>query len=569
MKIIYTFFFLIILLANSTLAQLSGGYTINSALPTAGTNFQSFNDFASALSAGGVSGNVTATVVVGSGPYNEQVTFNPYTGSGPSSVVTIEGSGETITAHTDSANRHIIRLTDLQYFAINNLRVLRDSTSLSGFYGIHIFNSGDHITVSNCHVDMHTSNSTLVGGIIASGSQTSILVTGNFNNLSILSDTTKGGGYGASVFGLAFPLARNILIGHNTFLDFHSNGVYLRETDSAVVRDNYFDKSTASITSVNAIQVAQNANMNSNIYNNYIKVSQTNNGTVTFRGIYLFNGTGHKVYNNVIYDVNLISGNFTAIEIRSTATAPEIYFNTISIDNSSSTTGNLFGIKEELSNTNSILRNNIISISQPTTGTKAGLVIGATATVTSAFNSNYNDIWVPSGNVAMKNQLSPIYYPTLADWRTASTQDMNSVSIDPVFVSANTAVPTNLGMNNAGITISWITTDVLGLPRSTPPDVGAYEFPLPVDVEQNLNVLEFSLYPNPVASYSEITVRLSSVVNAGSLIINDIDGKEIMRYHLMSYSTVQAIKLPQLVSGVYVARMEGGEVREMVKFVVK
>jgi hypothetical protein len=103
------------------------------------------------------------------------------------------------------------------------------------------------------------------------------------------------------------------------------------------------------------------------IYGNFIKVSQVDNGTMPFRGIYLFNGTGHRVFNNVIHDVNLTSGNFTAIEVRTAGTAPEIYFNTISLDNPNTSSGELFGIAEELSNTNSIIRNNIISITQPTT----------------------------------------------------------------------------------------------------------------------------------------------------------------------------------------------------------
>ena len=47
---------------------ISGNYTINSAVVTGGTNFQTFNDFSAALACG-VSGPVVATVVAGSGPY--------------------------------------------------------------------------------------------------------------------------------------------------------------------------------------------------------------------------------------------------------------------------------------------------------------------------------------------------------------------------------------------------------------------------------------------------------------------------------------------------------------------
>ena len=142
-------------------AQLSGNYTINSALATGGTNFQTFNDLATSLNTSGVSGPVVATVVSGSGPYSEQVTFSNIPGAGAAATITLEGSGETITALTDANNRHVVRLENSQYFTINNLKVKRDTTAASGFYGIHIYSSGDHITISNCSIDMSGSTSTL------------------------------------------------------------------------------------------------------------------------------------------------------------------------------------------------------------------------------------------------------------------------------------------------------------------------------------------------------------------------------------------------------------------------
>lgn len=489
------FFFLFCVSAS---AQLNGNYTIDANQATGGTNFHSFTDFAAALNSTGVSGNVVATVVPGSGPYTEQVTFSNIPGAGAAATISLEGSGETITALTDSAHRHVVRLSDVQYFTINNLHVMRDTIALSGFYGIHMYNSGNHITISNCSVDMSGSSSTLIGAYIASGSETSILDSGDFHFISIINDTATGGGYGASVFGTATNLATDIVISGNTFYDFHSNGVYLRETNGAVVSNNYFNKRTQNVTSCNAIQLAQAANVNGSIYNNYITMSQTANGSVTFRGIYLFNGTGHKVCNNVIADIQLLSGNVTGIEVRTAGTAPEIYFNTITMENTGITSGNLYGIKEELSNTNSVLRNNLISLTQPTTGEKVGLVLGATANVTTAFNSNNNLIWAPNGNVAMVNSANPTFFTLLSNWQAASTQDANSAMMDPQIFTTALPVPTNALADNLGTPISSITEDILGTTRSaTTPDIGAYEFPL-IDRTQELsNENSHNLYPNP------------------------------------------------------------------------
>src|SRR5690606_29984561 len=60
---------------------LSGIYTIDSNLATAGTNFRNFTDFVTALDMAGISGPVTANVVVGSGPYNESLYLSSIVGS--------------------------------------------------------------------------------------------------------------------------------------------------------------------------------------------------------------------------------------------------------------------------------------------------------------------------------------------------------------------------------------------------------------------------------------------------------------------------------------------------------
>ncbi len=460
----------------ATAQPLEGEYTIDASQATGPGVFASFQEFADALASEGISGNVTAQVAPGSGPYQEQVVFSTVTGSGSDATITIDGNGEVLTAITDTDNRHLLRLSNMSYVNIQNLELVRNPESTSGFYGVHIFGSGSHITISNCHTDMTGTTSTLVGAYIASGSETSILTAGNFHDITITQNSSNGGGYGASVFGLANDLSTNIVIDNNVFENFNSNGVYLRETNGAVVRNNHFDRNAGTISSCNAIQVAQNANLNAHIFNNIIEHTQSSNGTMTFRGIYLFNGTGHQVYNNVIQNIQLESGNVTGIEVRTGGIAPLVAFNTIRMDHGNATSGNLYGIKEELSNTNTLLRNNIVYITQQTSGNASGLVLGATSTVTSALQSDFNDLFVPDGFTAQRGTLSPTFYLTLANWQGASQQDANSFSIDPEFTSVDLSLPTNIAMSDFGITISAIDTDITGALRTDPPDVGAYEF---------------------------------------------------------------------------------------------
>jgi len=536
-------------------------------MATGGTNYASFNDFASSLTANGISSDVIATVEPGSGPYQESVIFQNITGLSSSSGITIQGSAEVITAATTTTDRHVVRLTDMSYFTINNLHVVRDTSSSGGFYGIHIFNTGNSIVISNCDIDISGTISTLYGSIVASGSETSILTTGDFHNLNIFGNTCSGGGYGVSVFGLVSNLASDINISSNFIYDFHSNGIYLRETDGAQISDNVFDKRTAQVTSTNAIQIAQNANVNSNIFNNIINVSQASNGTMTIMTSALLEMDSYKVYNNVMTDIRLTSGNFTAIEVRTGATAPKIYFNTISLDASSTTNGNLYGIKEELSNTNSELRNNMISISQPSTGLKGGLVLGSTSTVGSAFNSNYNNIFIPGGFVAIKGTTSPAFYATLTDWQNISTHDANSSSSDPMFSSVAAPIPTNLALDNTGLAIAGYVGDILGNIRSSTPDMGAYEF-IANSIGGAPATSVLSVFPNPVFDFMNIKLD-SKNSSAIELNIFSQDGKLVRTINASELQSLSStsVDMHDLNDGMYFIRVISGEEIYQGKFI--
>jgi hypothetical protein len=517
-----------LLLYSAIYAQpLSGAYTINSGVVTGGTNFQSFADFATSINLNGISSSVTVTVAPGSGPYNEQVVIENVQGTSASATVTIDGSNEMLTALTTSTDRHILRLHNLSYFTVTNLHIKRDTSAASGFQGIHIYESGNHITISNCVVDMTGSISSLVGGIIASDSTTSNLSGGDFSDITFTNDTTIGGGFGASVFGLP-TLAHHIVISDNTFYDFTSNGIYIRETDSVVISGNYLDKRTAQVTSNNAIQIAQAANINAQIYNNKIRVSQVSNGSQNFRGIYLFDGTGHKVYNNDISQINLESGSFTAIEVRTGGTSPEIYFNTISIDKAVASTGDFFGVKESLTNTGTKLLNNMINITQPTTGLSAAIGLAQNSTVASAIISNYNNLYVPNGAVALRDVLNaPVFFNTLSDWNTASTQDANSLSLDPQFISPTSLVPANAGLDNMGTTVNYVPVDLPGNLRSIPPDMGAYEFIITGIEESKRELSYLQPYPNPVANFFRINTKEKCTVQ-----LIDVSGKMIRQQEI-------------------------------------
>jgi hypothetical protein len=447
-------------------AQMSGTYTINAGSPASATNFQSFNAAATALSAQGVNGHVIINVVANSGPYTEQVVFTGITGTGPAATITLNGSNDTLKAVTNTTDRHALRLSGLSYFTLNDLNIVaKDAISTTNFYGVHVFGNCSNITINNIRVDMTGITTTLTGGIVVSGNLTSILTAGNSNNITISNNTTTGGGYGLSFMGTANT---GLLMNNNTIYDFSSNGIYTRGTNGAVIRDNVLNK-RAGAAGANAIQLAQSDNANASVYNNIISHWQT--ASATFRGIYVFGGTGHKVYNNLVHDIRTETGtNVIGIAVR--AGAPEVSFNTVRFDHAQSSAVPMSAFTEELSNTGTLLRNNIFYITQPSTAARTGISMGTTTTINAAVNSNRNVFWLPGGNLAMRGTA---IYNTLANWQAAGTQDPNSLYADPEFASGS-SIPTNLAIDNIATPITGITTDITGAARSSTPDPGAYEF---------------------------------------------------------------------------------------------
>ncbi|MEO5569915.1 MAG: hypothetical protein ABIT08_08300, partial [Bacteroidia bacterium] len=73
-----------------------GTYTINSAVATGGTNYQTFNAFKNALGCN-IAGPIVVNVVAGSGPYNEQLILPQIGGMSAVNTITINGNGRTLT----------------------------------------------------------------------------------------------------------------------------------------------------------------------------------------------------------------------------------------------------------------------------------------------------------------------------------------------------------------------------------------------------------------------------------------------------------------------------------------
>ncbi len=125
--------------------------------------------------------------------------------------------------------------------------------------------------------------------------------------------------------------------------------------------------------------------------------------------------------------------------------------------------------------------------------------------------SNYNDLYSTGANLAFWDAAN---VATLADWQAATTKDVNSVSVDPIFASPTDLHAFGSGIDNLGTPLVAVTTDIDGDPRSaTTPDIGADEF---VPLADNLAIIALT-QPSALGACGQTGVSFEiSVTNLGS-----------------------------------------------------
>ena len=236
---------------------------------------------------------------------------------------------------------------------------------------------------------------------------------------------------------------------------------------------------------------------NSNIFGNRItNLNYIGTGGYGGQGIYISTGAtaaGLKVYNNMIANLSGDGWNYTTIPTDNTVgilltgaqTGIEIYYNSINLygNTLNQTSAMSMGI---FLNTGSVadIRDNIINNNLGLLAATGYGAVGIYAATNNAqFNAiDYNDYYVnPSGSgVKFIGQIAATGSATLAAWQTATGQDVNSLNIQPNFVSAtdlHLTVGTNCGLDGYGTPIAGITTDIDAQTRDAgAPDMGADEF---------------------------------------------------------------------------------------------
>jgi len=493
----------------TTPALVSGTFTIDK---NGGGNFTSFADAINYIKCG-INGAVTFNVTPGSGPYNEQIIVSEVYGASASNTITFNGNGETLTFSGGTVtNPNTLSLDGADYFVFNNLNIAATGAT----YGIaaHLYNAANYNKFSNC-----TFTSSITGTVstqaafVISGAAATVATAGNSGNGNIVDGCTMiGGYYSAVIYGNSTtPYTVDNQITNSIAKDFYTYGIYNVYGRNTIISHNIVERVNRTNPSAGYGIYLSTSSYNCTVDGNRVRKLFDGNLTSTSIAYCLYNGASgaagfeNKWTNNLVSDIRskgTIYGMYCP-----TYNYVQIYHNTISLDEAAATgalaTNGIYAYGNPVD-----IKNNIVTISRGGTGTKYCLYLSTSTTTTSDNNVLYMNAGAGTNYVAYRSS----GYATLGAWKTATSLDMHSVSIDPQY--SNPAIGNYLftegSINDIGTPVG-ILKDINGLDRSvSTPDPGAYETP-PVaglDISPQLIVSPTTVATGCYTNAETITIRI-------------------------------------------------------------
>ena len=467
---------------------LSGVYTIGGEDP----DFETITEAVNAINTGGAAAPVTFNIRNGS--YSEPILLNDFAGSDCNRPVIFQsesGDSSLVTITNLGINAHTIVLNGADGIHFKNMTLKSVNTS---FRHVVLFSGGAHCNhfegntfkgfvstatantsaVIRSTVGLDTAN-VIINNRIFDGSY-SIHLTGN--NGGNANTIISGNHLEPFYRGIYNSAVQGTTVSHNVILADNSNaGVGVEYNSSHNLKEISYNHITVPLGQYGiALDNCDNTTTNrGRIFNNFISVG----GTGIARGIYL-NGCAFQdiIHNSIlVYSTNATLANTTPLYINS---SPDVRI----INNASRNAG-------------------------------PGYAIYANGNTT--FQSDHNSFHTAGTTFGLWNA-APVE-TTFANWQTASGQDVNSLNVNPVFMS-NTDLHTFLALlNGEGKENTGIWEDIDGEPRDTIPDIGADEFdPLPS------NDAGIFMYVGPSSPFASGVRNVQLVIkNFGGNVLNNVD----------------------------------------------
>ena len=458
----------------------AGTYTIGG--PAGPSNFATFADAANAISCG-IAGPVVFNVTAGT--YTNDQFILGQLNSTATNNITINGNGATMSfLSTNTNERGAIQLNGADHVTVSNLNIIATGSTTSEYgSGVYLTNDADSNTFSGLNITLDTTiASSNYIPIVISGATSSPTTSGsNCDGNTFSGNTLNGGYYGVVAYGnSSTPYISNNTFTNNVIKNYYAYGFYVNGNHNTLIEGNDLSRPTRT-----------NSTTFAGIYMNGSSTAVTFNANRIHNAFDAMTGSTSSAYplycvadataadpiifsNNLIYDINN-SGTIYGV-YNSGAAYNKYYHNTISLDDLTATTSSATRGIYQVTNVQGIeFMNNIVSIKRGGSGTNYGIYKGTAATPITA---NYNNYFI-AGSGTNHIGYEGGSETTLADWQTASGQDLNSSDLAPLFSSATDFTPGNSALDNTGTPVG-ITADIMNATRSTTtPDMGAYEFTIP------------------------------------------------------------------------------------------
>lgn len=297
-------------------------------------------------------------------------------------------------------------------------------------------------------------------------------------------------------YGIRTDGVPNVIVSNNTFYNVLGDGIYV---GAAPASASLIYGNTVHNTGGNGIVLS--GQTGAKAYNNFIY-------SVSGHGFRLSTYNNSLIYNNIISNAGQMGIRLI------TCSGDGVYNNTIY---SATTVLNRAGIYLVTTSPNNTVKNNIIWRAH-TSDTDYAIYVENAASL-AGLVSNNNVLYATGG--AEIGYYAGTAYSTLADWRAATNQDLNSVSADPGLANPGgaTAVDYQISSSSVGHNIgadlsNIFTTDYFGNTRVLPWDIGAYELPYVAGDDTPNNGGTTTTTPSSTSTTPDNTLKILPITGA-------------------------------------------------------
>jgi hypothetical protein len=396
-------------------------------------------------------------------------------------------------------------------------------------------------TISYCNIKAGGfANALSTFGIYIADSTISNTATGlNNNYIGIVGNKIEKCRYGIYNRGSATSSAtynKSIFINGNTLgsrldsLTISFVGIDCRNNDSLTISNN----NIVGMVEYGQTAILRAMELGGNIINSKINanfIDNVRNATTTLfrsgQGIFISTVTASNniISNNVIQNLNghgssTFTNNVWGIFV-SAGGGIKILFNTIALTGVGTATGSTDRSGCLLLNSSAStaieVRGNIFFNTRSPGNATAGFSEAVHSLTTAVnLNINRNIYYVTPSNARFLVGVLGGDRATLANWQTATTQDVNSLDANP-FIAATTLGRSRIAVSSpaigAGPTGTGIVTDILQLTRTATPSIGAYETGATIADLTPTNIYTLGKLPIPYANPHTLRASIANLGN--------------------------------------------------------